>query len=75
MSAFFERRKHEYMDLMLAVSTHGSWKMWVQFCLEGVVFQAKDAEKRCDRLLALHRDFHKRLKKVVFGCLGLWMLF
>ena len=62
MSAFFEKRKQDYMDLLLRVSTHGDWDSWIQFCLEGVVIQAMDTEKRCDKLLALHRDFHKRLK-------------
>lgn len=64
MSAFFEKRKKEYMDLLLGISTQGAWEAWVSFCLEGVVLQSDDAEKRCDKLLALHRDFHARLK----GC-------
>jgi cell filamentation protein, protein adenylyltransferase len=63
MSAFFERRKKEYMDLLLRVSTHGSWDLWVKFCLEGVILQARDTERRCERLLALHRDFHARLPR------------
>src|SRR5208337_4611046 len=62
MSAFFEKRKREYMDLLLAVSTQGAWKEWIRFCLEGVVIQAIDAEKRCDNLLRLHREFHARVK-------------
>lgn len=63
MSAFFEKRKEKYMDLMLRISTHGNWEPWIEFCLEGVIHQALDAERRCDRLLGLHRDFHKRLQK------------
>ena len=62
MSAFFENRRKEYIDLMLSVSTEGSWEPWIRFCLEGVVSQSEDAERRCDKLLALHRDFHARLK-------------
>ncbi len=62
MSAFFEKRKNEYMDLLLNVSTTGDWESWIRFCLEGVVDQSLDTGKRCDRLLALHRDFHGRLK-------------
>lgn len=62
MSAFFEKRKREYMDLLLGISTHGAWEPWIQFCLEGVVARSIDTEKRCDKLLALHRDFHARLK-------------
>jgi len=62
MSAFFEKRKDEYMDRLLGVSTHGNWEAWLEFCLQGVILQAADTEKRCDRLLSLYRDFHKRLK-------------
>jgi Fic family protein len=62
MSAFFDSRKKEYMDRLLRVSTHGDWDSWIQFCLEGVVSQAQDTERRCEQLLNLHRDFHQRLK-------------
>lgn len=62
MSAFFERRKKEYMDLLFRVSTHGDWSSWIRFCLEGVIEQANDTEWRCEKLLALHREFHQRLK-------------
>ena len=62
MSAFFEHRKSEYMDLLLGVSTKGGWDEWIGFCLEGVIEQANDTEQRCDQLLSLHRDFNSRLK-------------
>jgi Fic family protein len=62
MSAFFEKKKDTYIDLLLAVSTTGDWESWIRFCLEGVVAQSVDTEKRCEKLLALHRDFHGRLK-------------
>ena len=63
MSAFFEKRKDDYIDLLLNVSTKGDWEPWIRFCLEGVVSQSVDTEKRCEKLLALHRDFHGRLKQ------------
>lgn len=62
MSPFFEKRKKEYMDLLLGVSTRGEWEAWIKFCLEGVVSQSIDAEKRCDKLLDLHKDFRARMK-------------
>ncbi len=61
MSAFFERNKKEYMDLMLRVSTHGDWSAWIRFCLGGVISQARDTEWRCRRLMDLQRDFKQRL--------------
>lgn len=62
MSAFFEKNKRQYMDLLFSVSTQAAWEDWIRFCLEGVVIQAVDAENRCDKLLKLHQDFHARLK-------------
>ncbi len=62
MSAFFEKRKRDYMDYLLRVSTQGDWESWIEFCLQGVVSQARDAEARCDKLLKLHQDFHTRVK-------------
>lgn len=66
MSAYFEKHKQQYMDLLLRVSTHAEWEAWIRFCLEGVVEQARDAEKRCDKLLELHKEFHARLKSGSF---------
>lgn len=71
MSAFFEKRKREYMDLMLRVSTHGSWDLWIRFCLEGVVSQAEDTERRCEKLLKLHREFSQRIKVLKGGSVRL----
>lgn len=62
MSPYFEKRKNQYMDLLLSVSTTGEWEAWIKFCLEGVIVQSLDAQKRCDKLLQLHRDFHNRIK-------------
>lgn len=62
MSAYFEQHKTRYMDLLLAVSTHGAWEPWIEFCLRGVISQSKDTEKRADNLLGLHREFQERLK-------------
>lgn len=63
MSAFFEKNKKNYMDLLLGVSTNGAWELWIDFCLDGVIAQSRDTETRCDNLLNLHRDFHGRLKR------------
>jgi Fic family protein len=62
MSPYFEARRDEYMELLLAVSTDGAWEPWIGFCLRGVVAQARDTERRCDQLLRLRREFHERLK-------------
>jgi Fic family protein len=64
MSAYFDANKDRYMDHLLRISTHGAWEEWIEFCLTGVVVQAQDTQRRCERLLDLHLDFHERLREV-----------
>lgn len=71
MSPFFERRKTEYMDLMLNVSTHNGWEEWIEFCLDGVIEQAADTERRCEILVQLHREFHDRIRNLKGGSVRL----
>lgn len=71
MSPFFERRKSEYMDLMLNVSTHNGWEEWIEFCLDGVIEQAADTERRCELLVELHREFHDRIRRLKGGSVRL----
>lgn len=62
MSPFFERYKDDYIDALFAVSTHGQWDRWIDFCLRGVVVQAEDAIVRCDSLLRLKAEYRDRLR-------------
>lgn len=61
MSAFFERHKDEYIDILFRVSTHGDWTRWLSFCLTGVVEQCTDAIGRFERLVKLRDDYHQRV--------------
>ncbi len=64
MSAYFDKNKDSYIDLLYQVSAVGAWESWITFCLKGVVEQAMDAQKRCDRLLALLRDYKERVRSL-----------
>lgn len=59
MSAYFERHRRTYMDLLYRVSTEGAWKEWTCFCLRGAAEQAKDAAERIGKLVDL-RDRYQR---------------
>jgi Fic family protein len=63
LSAFFERTRGTYYDLLLRVSTHGDWDAWLRYFLEGVRVQATDAADRADRLLALHAGYREELQR------------
>lgn len=61
MSPYFERYKDEYFDNLFRVSTEGDWEKWIEFCLRGVILQAKDATAKCDELRALREEMRDRI--------------
>jgi len=62
LSAFFERRRQEYYDLLLAVSERGDWREWVKFFLYGVAEQSQDAIARAKQLQDLQSGWRQRLQ-------------
>jgi len=62
LSAFFEKHRNDYYDLLLGVTQRGDWIPWVRFFLEAVAAQARDAIGRTDELLALWEGYRGRLQ-------------
>ncbi len=62
LSAFFERRKDLYVDLLLHVSRTGEWKPWVDFFLRGVWESAEEAVQQANALLALRQRYHRQFQ-------------
>ena len=58
MSAYFDRNRQQYMDRLLAVSTHAAWEGWIAFFLEGVAQCARESLAFADQLLALRDRYH-----------------
>lgn len=61
LSAYFEKHRQRYYDLLLAVSRYGAWGDWIEFFLNGVVEQCADATARSDRLLALRDRYRDQM--------------
>ena len=62
LSAYFERTRSTYYDLLLRVSTHGDWIGWITYFLEGVRVQAANATELADRLLGLQARYRTALQ-------------
>ena len=62
LSAFFEKNRGEYMELLLRVSHAGNWQSWIDFFLEGVAEQSLDAIARSKRLLTLRQEYRDRIQ-------------
>jgi Fic family protein len=61
LSAYFERTRTAYYDLLMRVSTHGDWDTWVRYFLEGVRTQAIEAVEDTQRLLTLREHYRSSL--------------
>lgn len=63
LSAYFEKYRRDYYDLLLAVSHSGSWESWLLFFLRGVEMQSRDSIRRMKRLFSLQDDFRRRIAR------------
>jgi Fic family protein len=63
VSAFFERYRSEYYDLLMGVSARGEWAAWIAFFLRAVRTQAREAISRVERILALREQYRERVMK------------
>jgi len=62
LSAYFEKRRPRYYDLLLDVSRRGTWSDWVGFFLEGVTDQSRDALWRIGKVLDLWHAYRQRFE-------------
>jgi Fic family protein len=62
LSAYFERNRTEYVDLLLQVSQEGAWLPWVKFFLRGVAATAEDACQQAEDIMALRQNYHRRFQ-------------
>jgi Fic family protein len=70
LSAYFERHRQTYLDLLLAVSQRGAWLEWVRFFLDGVKTSAIESLAQADALLKLRQQYHDRFRSArSFGAL------
>jgi Fic family protein len=62
LSAFFERNREEYVDLLLRVSCDGSWMRWIDFFLRGVAESAEESTGQATALLELRQQYHRQFQ-------------
>ena len=63
LSAYFERHRDAYMDLLLRVSQTGDWPAWLQFFLRGVLESAEETVEHAEGLLALRHRYHAMFQR------------
>ena len=66
LSHYFERRRQEYYDRLLAVTGRGDWEGWILFFLRGAAEVSEEAAETARRILLL-RENHRRVITETFG--------
>ncbi|WP_344026717.1 Fic family protein [Pseudonocardia kongjuensis] len=62
VSPWFEARRADYYDALMAVSTRADWDGWIRFFARGVAAAARDTEQRLVELLAVQDDLKRRVR-------------
>lgn len=65
LSAYFERYRQTYYDLLLGVSSRGAWEDWLLYFLRGVSEQSQLALVQGQRLRDLHASYRRRYRASV----------
>ncbi|WP_435161071.1 Fic family protein [Halorubrum sp. SY-15] len=60
LSSYFNARRSDYVDHLLAVSQHDEWEEWLLFFLRGVQSQADEAHQRANLLVDLREGYQQR---------------
>jgi Fic family protein len=63
LSAYLEKHKEEYNNLLLDVSMKGNIEAWLKFFLKGIKIQADDAIERAIRLENYHNECREILQQ------------
>ncbi|HEY1686231.1 MAG TPA: Fic family protein [Tepidisphaeraceae bacterium] len=63
LSAYFEKHRNQYYELLRDVSQKGTWIEWITFFLRGVSEQSIDAVERAAKLTALRNSWALRCQK------------
>ena len=62
LSAFFERNRERYYELLLSVSQKGTWLEWIEYFLQGVAEESKDAVIRANSVIDLWTNYRQKLQ-------------
>lgn len=62
LSSFFERNRDDYYRLLLSVSQKGTWQEWIEYFLQGVMEESKDAMIRANAVIDLWTNYRQKIQ-------------
>ncbi|MBI2766941.1 MAG: Fic family protein [Chloroflexi bacterium] len=74
LAAYLEKRRDEYVERLLRVSTDGDWTGWVLFFLRGLEASARDAIERVRRVMEIEARYRSLVAAAAKSPMPLRML-
>ena len=74
LSGFLEKHRDRYIDSLLSVSQSGDWAGWIDFFLQGVAEQSRDAVVRSGLLLKLRQQYRDKAQTARASALPLLLI-
>lgn len=65
LSGYLLRERKNYDECLLGVTTHGNWKEWIEFFLEGIKEQAIKSEEIVDKIYNLYEHSKEKAKNSI----------
>lgn len=62
LSAYIEAHRSDYYDALLRVRTHGDWRGWLLYFLEGVRQTAERAAEQARELTRIREEYRRRVQ-------------
>ena len=62
LSAFFERNREKYYELLLSVSQKATWQEWIEYFLQGVAEESRDAVVRANSVIDLWTNYRQKIQ-------------
>lgn len=62
VSPWFEKRRDQYQDELMRLSSSGDWDRWVSFFAEGVAASALDSQQKVEGLVKLQEQLRRRVQ-------------
>lgn len=63
VSPWFEQRRNQYQDALLALSCDGDWDRWIAFFAEGVAASAAASQTKVENLVALQQRLREEVQQ------------
>ena len=74
ISAYFEKNRQKYYDLLLNISRKNDWASWCKFFLQAIIKQSQDNQNKVKKIMLLFKELRIRIPEITKSQYGITAL-